>query len=418
MTAAASAAAGLAAHLAAAGPIVIIIAAALGAGAVAGALAIAMGGARGAHRPLPDGGQNLLGAPPQSTAAAAPADTDVLDALPFGLMLVGPDQKVRFANDAFEQIFGRMGLAGQDMTLLRANRLQDLIRQTLSQPSGETLEFTLSRGSAAALKAHVRPLPNQDVLVAIEDETQRKRAEELHRDFVANASHELKTPLAASSGIIETLLGHARDDPEASARFLELLSKQTVRMTGLIEDLLSLNRIELDARVLPNEAQNLGAIIEETVDALAPVADSQDVAIVYHPLQTGLQVNGDHDQLAQLFANLVDNAIKYGGPGTTVRIAPADDAKADPGMIGIAISDEGIGIEREHLPRLTERFYRVNVRRSREVGGTGLGLAIVKHILNRHRGRLEVESTLGEGSCFTVWLPALKDVPDQSIAAQ
>ena len=146
--------------------------------------------------------------------------------------------------------------------------------------------------------------------------------------------------------------------------------------------------------------------MHETVDALRPIADAAGVSLVFDAPVDPLDVTGSRDELGQLVGNLVDNAIKYSGRGTAVRIFPVTNTEAAPGMVGLAVQDQGIGIDREHLPRLTERFYRVNVRRSREMGGTGLGLAIVKHILKRHRGRLEVQSTPGEGSRFTVWLPA------------
>lgn len=336
--------------------------------------------------------------------AGTAADRAVLDVLPVGLMIVDPDRKIRFANQAFGRMFARPDAAGNDISILRANRLADRIEVALGEQAGSTLEFNLTRAGDAWLKAHIRPLESGGAVVAVADETQRRRADELLRDFVANASHELKTPLAASSGIIETLVGHARTDPEASERFLGLLQNQVRRMTRLIDDLMSLNRIEMNARVLPDQAINLADVIGETVDVLAPVAERAGIELVYRREGTDVRVTGDHEQLAQLFSNLVDNAIKYSGSGTRVQIH-AGEPDNEPGMLPIVVRDEGIGIEREHLPRLTERFYRVNVRRSREAGGTGLGLAIVKHILNRHRGRLAVDSQPGEGTTVTVWLP-------------
>ena len=371
--------------------------------------AAALGAAVGRLVVRTEPAEHAPAAPSAPTDSSDPARaTETLEALPIAVMLVDRGRTVRFANAAFRQMFDRPGIVGEHVTLLRANRLQDRIELALSSGSAGTLEFTLSRAGAVALRAHVRPLSDDGVLVAVEDETQRRRAEEMHRDFVANASHELKTPLAASSGIIETLLGPARDDPEATERFLGLLSKQVVRMNRLIQDLMSLNRIELDARVLPDQRQDLGAILRETVDVLTPVAEAARLALELTPPGEVL-VTGDHDQLAQLFTNLIDNAIKYGDPGTTVRIFQAAPDPDAPDMTGITVQDQGIGIAREHLPRLTERFYRVNVRRSRDVGGTGLGLAIVKHILARHRGRLEIESTPGEGSRFTVLLPLWRE---------
>ena len=347
-------------------------------------------------------------APAEDTVGSSPIDLTLLDALPIGLMVVDQDRAIVLANTHFEQMFGGHGVVGQHMSLLRSNRLAERIEDTLTTGTESTLEFTLLRAGNASLKAHIRPLVNRRALVVIEDETQSKRAAEVHRDFVSNASHELKTPLAASSGIIETLLGHARSDPAATERFLGMLQSQVTRMTGLVEDLMSLNRIELNARILPSEKQNLTTIIAHSVDALAPVAAQSGVTLQLDLPDTIAPVIGDNDQLAQIFANLVDNAIKYGGKDTTVRIF-MESLDREPGMIGISVADQGPGIAREHLPRLTERFYRVNIRRSREAGGTGLGLAIVKHILNRHQGRLEISSQPDQGSTFTVWLPVSKD---------
>lgn len=395
---------GLAADLLGAAPAISIAIAALGAGAGVW-LTLGRGADTAAVTPLV----------PEDRPDDSPTDRAVLEALPIGLMLVDPDRTVVFANAGFEKMFGGPGITGQHVSLLRSNRLAERIEQALDNGVESTLELTLLRTGDASLKAHIRPLAGRGALIAIEDETQRKRAEEVHRDFVANASHELKTPLAASSGIIETLLGHARNDPAASERFLGLLQSQVTRMTGLVQDLMSLNRIELDARVLPSEPQDLAAIVAQSVDVLTPVAAQANVTLQSELPDKTPPVIGDQDQLAQVFANLIDNAIKYSGEGTTVRIYAEPDG-LEPGMIGISVADQGIGIAREHLPRLTERFYRVNVRRSREAGGTGLGLAIVKHILNRHRGRLEVSSVPDQGTTFTVWLPVDNANPTRKTA--
>ncbi len=184
-----------------------------------------------------------------------------------------------------------------------------------------------------------------------------------------------------------------------------MLAAQTQRMTRLVEDLLSLNRIELNERVAPREPQDLPGLLAEVVDTLRPNADAAGVRLAYTAPEGEARVRADRNELSQLFRNLIDNAIKYGGSGTEVSIAPVAAHPDAPGLLGIAVRDTGPGIARQHIPRLTERFYRVSVRRSRDKGGTGLGLAIVKHIVNRHRGKLEIESKLGEGSCFTVWLP-------------
>ena len=241
----------------------------------------------------------------------------------------------------------------------------------------------------------------------IEDRTETRRAEQLRSDFIANASHELRTPLASIIGYIETLQNHARDDPEARERFLAIMAREAGRMQRLVDDLMSLSRIELTEHVRPVEAWSLNRIAAESAAALLPVAAPAGRRARDRPARrAGARVLGDRDQLAQVFTNLIDNAMKYGGSG---RDGARIRRRAEPGASRTATASPsrttGPGIAREHIHRLTERFYRVNVASSRNKGGTGLGLAIVKHILNRHEGRLEIASTPGKGSAFTVWLP-------------
>jgi two-component system phosphate regulon sensor histidine kinase PhoR len=245
------------------------------------------------------------------------------------------------------------------------------------------------------------------VLVLFEDRTRAAKAEALRQDFVANASHELRTPLASITGFIETLQGHARDDPAAAEQFLRIMAAQAERMKRLIDDLLSLNRIEINEHVQPREVVDVADTVREVVSALAPVAAAEGARVELALPDSGLRVRGSADELAQVFVNLIDNAVKYAGGHGPIRIALEAPSAARPGMLGVTVADCGPGIAREHLPRLTERFYRVNANRSRERGGTGLGLAIAKHIMNRHRGELTVASAPGQGSRFTVWLPAL-----------
>jgi len=232
----------------------------------------------------------------------------------------------------------------------------------------------------------------------------------MRADFVANASHELRTPLAAVSGFIDTLKGHARDDAEARDRFLDIMSVEAGRMRRLIEDLLSLTRIELNEHVRPSGKVSLEAIIREATAALNPLAQIDDISLEVSVAPNLAMVTGERDELIQLFQNLIHNAIKYGRPGghvwITLASAQAQGGRGTVSMVSATIKDDGEGIASDAIPRLTERFYRVDVKRSREKGGTGLGLAIVKHIVNRHQGRLTIESRAGEGSTFTVSLPS------------
>jgi two-component system phosphate regulon sensor histidine kinase PhoR len=243
------------------------------------------------------------------------------------------------------------------------------------------------------------------VLLTFRDLTPLRRVEEMRADFVANASHELRTPLAALSGFIETLQGPARDDAKARERFLAIMQDQARRMARLIDDLLSLSRIELNAHRRPDSPVDLVPIVRQVVDALQTLARDRGVTVNVDTA-AALTVLGDRDELVRVFENLVENALKYGAAGKRVDITLAAATTTEGQQEAqVGIRDYGPGIAPEHLPRLTERFYRVDVRESRAQGGTGLGLALVKHILNRHRGRLSIESTSGAGACFIVHLP-------------
>ena len=286
----------------------------------------------------------------------------------------------------------------------------------LGGETARSVEFTLAAPVERQLRARFARIdhPSLDGAVAVvtlHDVTELKRAEQMRADFIANASHELKTPLATLTGFIETLRGPARDDAEARERFLAIMDGQATRMTRLVEDLLSLSRIELNEHVLPQGRVALAPLLQHLAEALELRAGERDMTIVLTLPADLPDVQGDRDELAQVFQNLLDNAIKYGRLGTEISVGAAtagrrtaSAGRGSAAFVAVAIKDHGDGIPREHLPRLTERFYRVDTARSREMGGTGLGLAIVKHIVNRHRGFLDIESTPGEGSVFTVSL--------------
>jgi two-component system phosphate regulon sensor histidine kinase PhoR len=239
------------------------------------------------------------------------------------------------------------------------------------------------------------------VFLTLHDLTRIKQVEEMRADFVANASHELRTPLASLSGFIETLQGSARNDPQARERFLDIMKAQANRMARLIDDLLSLSRIELKAHVQPANQVDLAPIVRQVADGLLTLARDRGVEIRIDLPPEPLMVRADRDELIRVFENLVENALKYGAAGKRVDItlSPSDNEAL------VAVRDYGPGIAPEHLPRLTERFYRVDVAESRAQGGTGLGLALVKHILHRHRARMTIDSAPGKGATFTVRLP-------------
>ena len=372
-----------------------------------------------APRPLPT--------PVTAPVVSAPADPlargsgrALLEELPVGVLLIGRDRTIRFVNRAAVDMCALRVGAGRDVSALRVPTLLNLIETTLESGAAGAADLTISRGEDRHLSVQTQPvdLPRTEgergILVTIEDVTRSRIANELHRDFVANASHELKTPLAAVSAIIETLLGHAREDPAATERFLGLMATQTARMARLVEDLLSLNRIELNERVSPRELEMPTRVISEVTDSLAPIAEAAGVRLIVDLPEPGPVILADRDELSQLFRNLIDNAIKYGGRGTAVTVRYVAPRAEAPKMVGFSVADEGPGIAREHIPRLTERFYRISVAGSREKGGTGLGLAIVKHATNRHRGKLEIQSKPGEGSMFTVWLPITANAPNDA----
>jgi two-component system phosphate regulon sensor histidine kinase PhoR len=284
-------------------------------------------------------------------------------------------------------------------------------------PIGQRSPAGGSGGMAAATTAARDPGVAAAVLT-LHDITGAKRTEQMRADFVANASHELRTPLATLIGFIETLRGPARDDPAAQDRFLGIMQQQASRMARLVDDLLSLSRIEMNEHQPPTGRVALGPLLRGVADTLELRAAARDMHVVLTMPGSGElpPVQGEADELAQVFQNLIDNAIKYGRPGTPIEVtARVADRRAGPvaastaaaaaqPAVAVSVRDHGDGIPREHLPRLTERFYRIDTARSREMGGTGLGLAIVKHIVNRHRGHLEIESEVGRGSVFTVYL--------------
>ncbi len=261
----------------------------------------------------------------------------------------------------------------------------------------ETVVMPVKRDTTAA-----RP---DFVLMTFHDLTPLRRVEEMRADFVANASHELRTPLAALLGFIETLQGSAREDAKARERFLAIMQEQARRMARLIDDLLSLSRIELNAHRRPDTPVDLVPIVRQVVDGLETLARDRGVTVNIDAANA-LTVLGDHDELVRIFENLVENALKYGAAGKRVdiKIGRGTSADGEP-EAQVSVRDYGPGIAPEHLPRLTERFYCVDVTESRAQGGTGLGLALVKHILNRHRGRMTIDSAPGAGATFTVHLP-------------
>ncbi|SEM08162.1 two-component system, OmpR family, phosphate regulon sensor histidine kinase PhoR [Roseovarius azorensis] len=335
----------------------------------------------------------------------------VLAGIPLAALLIGPDQRIAATNPAALDLLGQ-GIGGRHfLTALRQPDVLTAIESTLRDHAPRRTGYQASdSGRDSSFVVHVAYIDTPEshgVLVCFEDMTEREQAAQMRRDFVANVSHELRTPLTALMGFIETLQGPARRDDKAIDRFLGIMQTEAARMERLVRDLLSLSRVESEERVRPREPVDLSGTIGSVLYMLRPMARERGCEIAFDPVE-GIEVPGNADQLQQVFTNLVENAIKYGGAGNhitiTIETLDKDVTLRAPG-VAVRVRDRGPGIDPLHIPRLTERFYRVDTHRSREMGGTGLGLAIVKHIVNRHRGRLRISSTPGEGSEFMVILP-------------
>lgn len=347
----------------------------------------------------------------QSSSAAAAQDASVLgriiEAVADPVVVLDRAEHVVAFNTHATEIAPGLRRGDPALLALRAPELVEAIRRAATTGQSERAEFSERFPADRHFDVVITPLdPQADpsrslLLITFRDLTPIRRVEEMRADFVANASHELRTPLASLSGFIETLRGAAREDPAARERFLQIMEEQAWRMARLIDDLLSLSRIELNASVRPDKTVELAPIVRQVIDGLQMLAQERGVEVVFNAPAEAVTVAGDRDELLRVFENLVENALKYGGAGKRVDIALSRvDGEAE-----VSVRDYGPGIAAEHLPRLTERFYRVDVAGSRAQGGTGLGLALVKHILNRHRGRLSIESKAGQGATFTVRIP-------------
>lgn len=328
--------------------------------------------------------------------------------LPEPVLVLDAKRRVSRFNLAAKSFFDSE-LTENDLTAyLRHPSLIKAVDAALSgEAEAKVVKFGMAGSVPRHIEAHVVKLPGEGgeelrVILTLHDQTVAKKTEQMRVDFVANASHELRTPLAILIGAIETLQGPASKDPAAQDRFLKMMHAQSRRMSQLIDDLLSLSQIEMNEHARPSESIDMTDVLQGVVNLITAKANELGKNLVLEIPDSKVMVSGDKDQLFQIFTNLIDNALKYGKEKSAVTIS-LDKGEKD---ISVSIQDEGEGIPPEHLPRLTERFYRVDSDRSREMGGTGLGLAIVKHIVSRHRGNLEIDSELGKGSCFTIKLPA------------
>jgi two-component system phosphate regulon sensor histidine kinase PhoR len=357
---------------------------------------------------------------PAVPAAAEPAPfalpREVLEAIRDPVLVLNGAREILAVNAAARETLG-IGALGRDLAVsLRHPSVLAAVETLAAGVVTLSDEIVLPLPVARTFTMHASRLPvtgnpaGPRYVLLLQDETRAKRAEQTRSDFVANASHELRSPLSSLIGFIETLSGPASDDGAARVRFLALMHGEAKRMARLVDDLMSLTRVEINEHIPPREPVDVLEALDVAIETLLPRAEARRMTIGLEAPQRLPAVLGDADELIQVFHNLLDNAIKYARPSTAVRVVVREldrsSAVAAPSL-SVSVIDQGDGIAAIHLPRLTERFYRADEGRSRRMGGTGLGLAIVKHIVNRHRGRLSIESQEGVGSTFSVILPAM-----------
>lgn len=339
--------------------------------------------------------------------------------------LLRVDGTVKFQNEAAGALFGisepNTHLSGR----IRSPAILGMVQQAMEDDEPRSVDHSERVPSERWFQVRCAPIsgaPARDhsgklYLLTFRDMTEARRMDRMRSDFVANASHELRTPLASLTGFIETIKGPARNDRDAQARFLDIMYEQATRMTRLVDDLMSLSRLEMKTHVAPTDRVDLNRLVAHVTDSMKPLAADMSVTVSLTVPDERVVIQGDRDELIQVLQNLIENACKYGQSGGRVDVAVAI-LPVDEGGFGTAelrVRDYGPGIAPEHVPRLTERFYRVDIESSRSKRGTGLGLAIVKHILTRHRTRLVVQSALGEGTTFIVRFERQKATPDVTL---
>ena len=349
-----------------------------------------------------------------SSALSAAALQTLVDALPDAALVLDARAMVIVANPAAHGAISPLVLGAHIGNSARQPELADAIRSAQASGQKSAFELTIKGATERRLDGAVSKLAGfgdgagaPALMIILQDISEREALARMRMEFVANASHELRTPLAALSGFIETLQGPAKNDPAAHGRFLGIMGEQAQRMTRLIDDLLLLSRMEMRAHLAPTAIADLNHVATECIRLATPQALREGTVLSVDLVDADTRLQGDHDELIQAVQNLLQNAIKYGRPkgSVAVRTFRQQDRRGT-SVIRVSVTDDGPGISAEHFPRLTERFYRVSTAVSREKGGTGLGLAIVKHIAARHGGRVEVQSSPGTGSTFSLVFPA------------
>jgi two-component system phosphate regulon sensor histidine kinase PhoR len=319
--------------------------------------------------------------------------------------MIGADERISGTNAAAQTLLGA-GITGRHhaFVLRQPDVLSAISAALRGRLLAEARHVILGLSHEVIHRVTAAPV-GRGVLCTFEDLSDREQMDAMRRDFVANVSHELRTPLTSVLGFIETLRGPAREDAAARDRFLAIMQTESERMVRLVRDLLHLSKVEAQERQRPTERHDVARLIHSAAQSLRPLADASKVRLVMTGLDHPVEIFADPDQITQVATNLIENAIKYGGTGKEVHITLTHETGQRGPKVRLAVKDQGEGIESFHLPRLAERFYRIDGHRSREKGGTGLGLAIVKHIAQRHRGRLVIDSVPGQGSTFSVLLP-------------
>lgn len=335
---------------------------------------------------------------------------DLAAAVPDPLFVFDEKGLVVHANAAAAVSFGSVGQGMILQMKFRAPEMQELIRGVLASGMPGAIDYAERVPVERVFRVVATPVGSETGLFVLifRDQSEARRIDRMRADFIANASHELRTPLASIAGFIETLRGPAKNDAAARENFLQIMQKQTGRMARLIDDLLSLSRLEMKPYLGPGSRVDVRETVEGVIDSLNPLASEFGVAIVKELPAAPVEIPGNRDELFQVFENLLENACKYGQSGGKVIVSIEESNAGPQPEVTVSFRDFGPGIAEEHIPRVTERFYRVDVDTSRAQKGTGLGLAIVKHILTRHNGRLSIKSKVGEGATFTVHLPAGK----------
>ena len=344
----------------------------------------------------------------------------VLDGLPFPVLVVNRDMEIEQTNAAAQILFERQTIGLNIVQIMRSPNIFDALERTLSTGEAAWREFQEHAGIEAIYRVHMAPFspaPESGgasaVLVMIEDITERRRSEQMRVDFIANASHEIRTPLTAVCAMIETIRGPAKNDTAAKEQFLSVIGEQVDRLHHVVEDLMSLSRIELHEHARPSNPVLVGDVIQSVCRSVKWELNNRKIVLRIEVPEQIPELMGEYDEVERLVGNLVTNAIKYGNPMSEVRVIAYAHSRPQqlPGWrggdtaIAISVADRGPGIPKEHIPRLTERFYRMDTSRSRNMGGTGLGLAIVKHTIQHHRGAMTIISVPNQGSVFTAYFP-------------